>query len=206
MKRVVLIIPLGVMLIACGGGAPIPDIPAIQTQAARDVLATITAQAPTPLPSPTAATVPTPTATETPAQPETPTPISSSPTVTPITPTSTPISPSITPTPILPTSTPIPPTPTPIPPTSTPVPPTPTPIPPSPTPIPPTPTATNTLLPTPTSTPKRHKKKWDCDGDLYNCGDFSSCEEVMSYWNACPGDPSRLDGDKDGIPCESLCK
>jgi micrococcal nuclease len=46
---------------------------------------------------------------------------------------------------------------------------------------------------------------WSCVGNLYNCGDFSSCEEVMSYWQACPGDPSRLDGDHDGRPCESLC-
>jgi micrococcal nuclease len=47
---------------------------------------------------------------------------------------------------------------------------------------------------------------WNCIGNLYNCGDFSSCDKVMSYWNACPGDPSRLDGDHDGRPCESLCR
>lgn len=47
---------------------------------------------------------------------------------------------------------------------------------------------------------------WNCIGNLYNCDDFSSCDEVMSYWNACPGDPSRLDGDHDGVPCESLCR
>lgn len=47
---------------------------------------------------------------------------------------------------------------------------------------------------------------WNCSGNLYNCSDFSSCEQVMSYWNACPGDPSWLDGDNDGIPCESLCR
>lgn len=46
---------------------------------------------------------------------------------------------------------------------------------------------------------------WNCTGNIYNCSDFSSCAEVMSYWNACPGDPSRLDGDHDGVPCESLC-
>ena len=157
MKKVALIIPLGVMLVACGGAAPTLDIPAIQTQAARDVIATITAQAPSPTLPPTATKIPTPTATETPAPTETPTPIPPSPT---------------------------------------------------PTSIPPTSTATNTPLPTPTPTsiPKRGRKKWNCNGDLYNCSDFSSCEEVMDYWNACPGDPSHLDGDKDGIPCESLCK
>jgi micrococcal nuclease len=55
--------------------------------------------------------------------------------------------------------------------------------------------------PTPTS-----GTGWTCVGNIYNCGDFSSCAEVMSYWNACPGDPSRLDGDHDGRPCESLCQ
>jgi len=55
--------------------------------------------------------------------------------------------------------------------------------------------------PTPTS-----GSTWNCHGNLYNCGDFSSCAQVMSYWNACPGDPSRLDGDRDGVPCESLCR
>jgi len=46
---------------------------------------------------------------------------------------------------------------------------------------------------------------WNCVGNIYNCSDFSSCAEVMSYWHACPGDPSRLDGDHDGKPCETLC-
>jgi endonuclease YncB( thermonuclease family) len=55
----------------------------------------------------------------------------------------------------------------------------------------------------PTSTPG---VSWNCMGNIYNCDDFSSCAEVMSYWNACPGDPSRLDGDHDGRPCESLCR
>jgi micrococcal nuclease len=55
--------------------------------------------------------------------------------------------------------------------------------------------------PTPTSGPG-----WNCVGNIYNCGDFSSCDEMMSYWSACPGDPSRLDGDHDGRPCESLCQ
>jgi micrococcal nuclease len=47
---------------------------------------------------------------------------------------------------------------------------------------------------------------WNCSGNLYNCDDFSSCDQVMSYWHACPGDPSRLDGDHDGRPCEALCR
>ncbi len=55
--------------------------------------------------------------------------------------------------------------------------------------------------PTPTSGPG-----WNCLGNIYNCDSFTSCADVMSYWNACPGDPSRLDGDHDGRPCESLCQ
>lgn len=55
----------------------------------------------------------------------------------------------------------------------------------------------------PTATPGA---AWNCVGNIYNCSDFSSCAPVMSYWNACPGDPSRLDGDNDGIPCEVLCQ
>ena len=200
MKKVALVIPLSAMLMACGGVAPTPDIPAIQTQAARDVIATITAlpsgsckEAPSPWPKspaprragpgyqdgptlpPTATKIPTPTATETPIPTETPTPMPPSPTPTPIPPTSTP------------TNTP-PPTPTP---TSTPLP-TPTNTPP-PTPVPPT----NT--PTP-------RTDWDCSGDLYNCDSFTSCDEVWVYWYTCPGDPSRLDRDKDGVACEGLCK
>jgi len=165
-KKVALVIPLSVILVACGGATLTPDIPAIQTQAAQDVIATMTAQAPTPTLPPTAMTVPTPTATETPAPTETPTPMPASPTPTPISPTFTP------------TNTPLS-----------------------------TPTLTNTPPPTPvppTNTPSPGTG-WDCNGDLYNCGDFSSCDKVMSYFLACPGDPSRLDGDKDGTPCESLC-
>jgi len=174
-KKVALVVPLSVMLMACGGAAPTPDIPAIQTQAAQDVIATITALAPSPWPKsyqdgltlpPTATTVPTPTATETRAPAEMPTPIARSPTPTPISPT-----------PTL-TNTPLP---------------------------PPTPTSTPLLTPVPPTNTPTPRRKWNCNGDLYNCGNFSSCDEVMSYWNACPGDSSRLDGDKDGVPRESLC-
>jgi hypothetical protein len=49
------------------------------------------------------------------------------------------------------------------------------------------------------------QQTWSCSGNIYNCGDFSSCSEVMGYFNACSGDPSELDGDNDGRPCESLC-
>ena len=36
------------------------------------------------------------------------------------------------------------------------------------------------------------------------CGDMSSCEEAYRYFTQ--GGLARLDGDGDGIPCESLCR
>lgn len=50
-----------------------------------------------------------------------------------------------------------------------------------------------------------NQTQWNCSGNRYNCGDFSSCSAMRSYWNACPGDPSDLDGNNDGVPCESQC-
>lgn len=44
-----------------------------------------------------------------------------------------------------------------------------------------------------------------CSSDSHNCGDFSSCSEVMEVFNACSSDIHKLDKDGDGIPCESLC-
>lgn len=41
-------------------------------------------------------------------------------------------------------------------------------------------------------------------GPKTTCGQMSSCEEAKFYLNQCG--LSRLDGDKDGTPCESLCK
>jgi endonuclease YncB( thermonuclease family) len=65
----------------------------------------------------------------------------------------------------------------------------------------PTPTGQAPLMAT-----RRPISRWNCSGNRYNCSDFSSCAEVMDYWRACPGDPSHLDGDNDGKPCESLCR
>jgi micrococcal nuclease len=39
----------------------------------------------------------------------------------------------------------------------------------------------------------------DCD-----CGDFATWEQAQAVLNASPGDPHRLDGDSDGVACESL--
>ncbi len=40
-------------------------------------------------------------------------------------------------------------------------------------------------------------------GDM-NCGDFSDWEEAQDYYDTDTSDPSGLDGDYDGIACESL--
>ena len=42
-----------------------------------------------------------------------------------------------------------------------------------------------------------------CGSKRY-CGEMSSCEEAMYFLDSCG--LSRLDGDGDGIPCESLCR
>lgn len=49
--------------------------------------------------------------------------------------------------------------------------------------------------------------QWDCSGDRYNCDspEFNTCNVIWSYFNTCPGDPSKLDGNNDGIPCNSRC-
>lgn len=47
-----------------------------------------------------------------------------------------------------------------------------------------------------------------CDGDRYNCGDFATQEEAQACFDYClqrvGEDVHRLDGDGDGIACESL--
>jgi hypothetical protein len=47
---------------------------------------------------------------------------------------------------------------------------------------------------------------WDCSSNSYDCSDFSSCDVAKEYFLACPGDPSWLDEDNDGVPCEDLCQ
>lgn len=51
-------------------------------------------------------------------------------------------------------------------------------------------------VPTPT-------QKFECGSKRY-CKEMSSCEEARYYLEHCG--LSRLDGDKDGTPCESLCQ
>lgn len=45
---------------------------------------------------------------------------------------------------------------------------------------------------------------YTCGGNFYNCSDFTNRTDLMEYFNRCPGDPSDLDRDNDGFPCESL--
>lgn len=40
--------------------------------------------------------------------------------------------------------------------------------------------------------------------DIYNCSDFRCQEDAQSVLDENPNDPNRLDGDNDGIACESL--
>ena len=48
---------------------------------------------------------------------------------------------------------------------------------------------------------------YDCSSNVYNCDDFSTHEEAQLVFEYCGGignDIHRLDGDEDGIACESL--
>lgn len=49
------------------------------------------------------------------------------------------------------------------------------------------------------------QSQYTCSGNQYDCSSFRSCSDMRNYFNSCPGDPSRLDGDNDGIPCEDMC-
>ncbi len=46
------------------------------------------------------------------------------------------------------------------------------------------------------------RQAFTCGSKTY-CGEMVSCEEAQYYLHSCG--LSRLDGDKDGIPCEALC-
>ena len=47
------------------------------------------------------------------------------------------------------------------------------------------------------------KPEFKCEGKKY-CKEMSSCKEAMFYLKQCG--ISRLDRDKDGIPCETICR
>lgn len=53
------------------------------------------------------------------------------------------------------------------------------------------------------NTSKNTKPKFKCEGKKY-CKEMNSCEEAYFYLRQCG--LSRLDRDKDGIPCEVICR
>ncbi|WOD42024.1 thermonuclease family protein [Nodosilinea sp. E11] len=65
----------------------------------------------------------------------------------------------------------------------------------------PTPAQPPAATPTPAADPAGLPA---CVATDCNCSDFTTWEQAQAVLNAFPGDPHRLDGDKDGIACESL--
>ena len=55
----------------------------------------------------------------------------------------------------------------------------------------------------PKKTKTEVKPEFKCEGKKY-CKEMSSCKEAMFYLKQCG--VSRLDRDKDGIPCETICR
>ncbi len=51
-----------------------------------------------------------------------------------------------------------------------------------------------------TGTSSTSTQRFSCQGKKY-CSEMRSCKEAMFYQNNCPG--TKMDGDRDGIPCES---
>ena len=73
----------------------------------------------------------------------------------------------------------------------------------TPSPVPPPPSS-----PTPPPATQPSASVCDCSGNIYNCSDFSTHAAAQSCYEYClslgVGDIHRLDGDNDGIACESL--
>lgn len=67
-----------------------------------------------------------------------------------------------------------------------------------------TPTQTTPMVPqpVPTAPTPTQQGNYTCSGKTI-CGQMTSCAEANFYLNNCG--VSRLDGDKDGVPCETLC-
>lgn len=60
---------------------------------------------------------------------------------------------------------------------------------------------------TPAAAPVASSGGYSCSSNLYNCADFATQAQAQSVYEACGGisnDIHRLDGDKDGIACETL--
>lgn len=54
----------------------------------------------------------------------------------------------------------------------------------------------------PQKEPKQKSERFSCEGKD-KCKEMSSCAEAKFYLNECG--VGRLDRDKDGVPCESIC-
>lgn len=50
--------------------------------------------------------------------------------------------------------------------------------------------------------PRQTAAPWRCGEKTY-CTQMRSCEEAMFHFRSCG--LRRLDGDRDGVPCEALC-
>ncbi len=61
-----------------------------------------------------------------------------------------------------------------------------------------------TFTPSPSTAPSKTASLPDCVNSDCNCSDFATQQEGQAVLNAFPNDPHRLDGDSDGIACESL--
>ena len=71
----------------------------------------------------------------------------------------------------------------------------------------PAPTAPPSETPTPSPQPVPLDTKYDPDGPDRNCSDFDTWQEAQAFYEAAGGpdsDPHRLDGNGDGVACESL--
>jgi micrococcal nuclease len=68
-------------------------------------------------------------------------------------------------------------------------------------PFPATPTE---LIPPAVIAPSSALPAYAANGGDCDCKDFSTQQQARQVLAAAPGDPHRLDGDRDGIPCESL--
>ena len=57
-----------------------------------------------------------------------------------------------------------------------------------------------TSKPVEAQAPVANTSRFTCDGRVH-CSQMGSCEEATFFINSCPG--TEMDGDSDGIPCES---
>ena len=54
--------------------------------------------------------------------------------------------------------------------------------------------------PTVASQVRGQSEQFQCNGKIW-CSEMTSCKEAKFYLHNCPG--TKMDGDRDGVPCES---